>query len=148
MRVVIQRVKNASVLINNNKTNSINKGYVIFLGFKNSDTTKDIEYIVNKIEKLRIFEINNKMNLSIKDIKGEILLISQFTLYGDVRKNNRPSFTDCMEYEEAKDLYNVFIEKLKETSISFKTGEFGSDMEVSLVNNGPVTIIIDSNKYN
>lgn len=146
MRVVIQRVKNASVLINNNKTNSINKGYVIFLGFKNSDTTKDIEYIVNKIEKLRIFEINNKMNLSIKDINGEILLISQFTLYGDVRKNNRPSFTDCMEYEKAKDLYNVFIEKLKETSISFKTGEFGSDMEVSLVNNGPVTIIIDSNK--
>ncbi len=146
MRVVIQRVKNASVLINNNKTNSINKGYVIFIGFKNSDTTKDIEYIVNKIEKLRIFEINNKMNLSIKDINGEILLISQFTLYGDVRKNNRPSFTDCMEYEKAKDLYNVFIEKLKETSISFKTGEFGSDMEVSLVNNGPVTIIIDSNK--
>ena len=146
MRVVIQRVKNASVLINNNKTNSINKGYVIFIGFKNSDTIKDIEYIVNKIEKLRIFEINNKMNLSIKDINGEILLISQFTLYGDVRKNNRPSFTDCMKYEEAKDLYNVFIEKLKETSISFKTGEFGSDMEVSLVNNGPVTIIIDSNK--
>ena len=146
MRVVIQRVKNASVLINNNKTNSINKGYVIFLGFKNSDTIKDIEYIVNKIEKLRIFEINNKMNLSIKDINGEILLISQFTLYGDVRKNNRPSFTDCMKYEEAKDLYNVFIEKLKDTSISFKTGEFGSDMEVSLVNNGPVTIIIDSNK--
>ena len=146
MRVVIQRVKNASVLINNDKTNSINKGYVIFLGFKNSDTIKDIEYIVNKIEKLRIFEINNKMNLSIKDINGEILLISQFTLYGDVRKNNRPSFTDCMEYEKAKDLYNVFIEKLKETSISFKTGEFGSDMEVSLVNNGPVTIIIDSNK--
>lgn len=146
MRVVIQRVKNASVLINNNKTNSINKGYVIFLGFKNSDTIKDIEYIVNKIEKLRIFEINNKMNLSIKDINGEILLISQFTLYGDVRKNNRPSFTDCMKYEEAKDLYNVFIEKLKETNISFKTGEFGSDMEVSLVNNGPVTIIIDSNK--
>lgn len=146
MRVVIQRVKNASVLINNNKTNSINKGYVIFIGFKNSDTIKDIEYIVNKIEKLRIFEINNKMNLSIKDINGEILLISQFTLYGDVRKNNRPSFTDCMEYEKAKDLYNVFIEKLKETSISFKTGEFGSDMEVSLVNNGPVTIIIDSNK--
>ena len=146
MRVVIQRVKNASVLINNNKTNSINKGYVIFLGFKNSDTIKDIEYIVNKIEKLRIFEINNKMNLSIKDINGEILLISQCTLYGDVRKNNRPSFTDCMEYEKAKDLYNVFIEKLKDTSISFKTGEFGSDMEVSLVNNGPVTIIIDSNK--
>ena len=146
MRVVIQRVKNASVLINNNKTNSINKGYVIFLGFKNSDTIKDIEYIVNKIEKLRIFEINNKMNLSIKDINGEILLISQFTLYGDVRKNNRPSFTDCMEYEKAKDLYNVFIEKLKETSISFKTGEFGSDMEVSLVNNGPVTIIIDSSE--
>ena len=146
MRVVIQRVKNASVLINNDKTNSINKGYVIFLGFKNSDTIKDIEYIVNKIEKLRIFEINNKMNLSIKDINGEILLISQFTLYGDVRKNNRPSFTDCMEYEKAKDLYNIFIEKLKETSISFKTGEFGSDMEVSLVNNGPVTIIIDSNK--
>lgn len=146
MRVVIQRVKNASVLINNNKTNSINKGYVIFLGFKNSDTIKDIEYIVNKIEKLRIFEINNKMNLSIKDINGEILLISQFTLYGDVRKNNRPSFTDCMEYEKAKDLYNVFIEKLKDTSISFKTGEFGSDMEVSLVNNGPVTIIIDSSE--
>lgn len=146
MKVVVQRVKKASVIIDNNEERSINKGYVIFLGIKNSDNINDIDYIVNKIEKLRIFEKDNKMNLSIKDIKGEILLISQFTLYGDVKKNNRPSFTACMEYEKAKDLYNIFIKKLEETNISFKTGDFGCDMQVSLVNDGPVTIIIDSNE--
>ena len=144
MRVVSQRVDNASVTINDS-VNSIKKGYMILLGICNSDTIKDITYIVNKIEKLRIFEDDNgKMNLSIKDINGEILLVSQFTLYANTKDGNRPSFTDSMKFDEANKMYEEFISKLKETNIPFKTGEFGADMKVSLVNNGPVTIIIDS----
>ncbi len=145
MRVVIQRVTEASVNVNNSYTEKINKGYMILLGICNSDTTDDLEYLVSKIEKLRIFEDENeKMNLSIKDVNGEILLVSQFTLYANTKDGNRPSFTDSMKFEEANKMYEVFKEKLKETNIPFKTGEFGADMKVSLINDGPVTIIIDS----
>ena len=144
MRVVIQRVSEASVTIDNN-TNSINKGYMILLGICEGDTNEDLEYIIGKIEKLRIFEDENgKMNHSIKDINGEILLVSQFTLYANTKDGNRPSFTDSMKFEEANKMYEVFKERLKETNIPFKTGEFGADMKVSLINDGPVTIIIDS----
>lgn len=145
MRVVIQRVSEALVNVNGLYTNSINKGYMILLGICNEDTTDDIEYLVSKIEKLRIFEDENgKMNLSIKDINGEILLISQFTLYANIKDGNRPSFTDSMKFDEANKMYEVFKGRIKETGIPFKTGEFGADMKVSLVNDGPVTIIIDS----
>lgn len=145
MRVVIQRVTEASVNVNNSYTEKINKGYMILLGICNSDTTDDLEYLVSKIEKLRIFEDENeKMNLSIKDVNGEILLVSQFTLYANTKDGNRPSFTDSMKFEEANKMYEVFKERLKETNIPFKTGEFGADMKVSLINDGPVTIIIDS----
>ena len=144
MKVVIQRCNNASVRINKD-FRKINRGLVVFLGITNSDTEKEIDYLIKKIINLRIFEDNNnKMNYSIKDIEGEILLVSQFTLYANTKDGNRPSFTDSMKYDEALDLYNKFVDKLKETNIPFKTGEFGEDMKVSLENDGPVTIIIDT----
>ena len=132
-------------LIDNKEKRSIDKGYVVLLGIRVDDNESDIDYIVKKVKNLRIFEDENyKLNLSIDDVSGSILLISQFTLYGDTRKGNRPSFVDAMKGEEAEKLYNKFISKLKETNIPFKTGEFGTDMKVSLVNDGPTTIIIDS----
>ncbi|MBR2712269.1 MAG: D-tyrosyl-tRNA(Tyr) deacylase [Bacilli bacterium] len=145
MKVVVQKCLNASVLIDNREKRSIDKGYVVLLGIRVDDNESDIDYIVKKVKNLRIFEDENyKLNLSIDDVSGSILLISQFTLYGDTRKGNRPSFVDAMKGEEAEKLYNSFISKLKETNIPFKTGEFGTDMKVSLVNDGPTTIIIDS----
>ncbi len=149
MRVVIQRVDNASVLVNSKYTNSINKGYMILLGICTTDTEEDVDYLVNKIEKLRVFEDdNNKMNLSIKDVNGEILLISQFTLYANTKEGNRPSFTDSMKFDDANNMYELFKDSLFKTNIPFKTGEFGADMKVSLINDGPVTIIIDSKDRN
>ena len=145
MRVVIQRVDRASVTINDSYTNSINKGYMILLGICTTDTLEDIDYLINKIENLRIFEDENeKMNLSIKDINGEILLVSQFTLYANTKNGNRPSFTDSMKFEDANNMYEVFKDKLSSTNIPFKTGEFGANMKIDLINDGPVTIIIDS----
>lgn len=145
MRVVIQRVSEASVEVNNSYTNSINKGFMILLGICEGDTNDDLEYIIGKIEKLRIFEDENeKMNLSIKDINGEILLVSQFTLYASTKDGNRPSFTKSMKFDEANKMYEIFKNRLSETNIPFKTGEFGANMKVSLINDGPVTIIIDS----
>lgn len=148
MRVVLQRVEKASVEFDNT-TNSIDKGLLILLGITDSDQESDIDYLVKKISNLRIFEDeNNKMNYSVQDIKGSILLVSQFTLYADTSKGNRPSFTNSMKYEDAKKVYELFIEKLKETNIPFKTGEFGADMKVSLINDGPVTIILDTKEVN
>ena len=145
MRVVIQRVSEASVEVNNSYTNSINKGFMILLGICEGDTNDDLEYIIGKIEKLRIFEDENEnMNLSIKDINGEILLVSQFTLYASTKDGNRPSFTKSMKFDEANKMYEIFKSRLSETGIPFKTGEFGANMKVSLINDGPVTIIIDS----
>ena len=145
MRVVIQRVSEASVEVNNSYTNSINKGFMILLGICEGDTNDDLEYIIGKIEKLRIFEDENeKMNLSIKDINGEILLVSQFTLYASTKDGNRPSFTKSMKFDEANKMYEIFKSRLGETGIPFKIGEFGANMKVSLINDGPVTIIIDS----
>ena len=145
MKVVVQKCINASVLINGDEKRSIDKGFVILLGIRVDDDMNDIDYIVNKIKNLRIFEDeNDKLNLSLEDVSGSILLISQFTLYGDTRKGNRPSFVDAMKGEDAKKLYESFIDKLSLTNIPFKTGEFGADMKVSLINDGPTTIIIDS----
>ena len=144
MKVVIQRCNNASVLVNNERRN-IEKGLVVLIGMTHDDTEKEIDYLIKKISNIRIFEDdNNKMNYSVQDIKGEILLVSQFTLYANTKDGNRPSFTDSMNYNDALSLYNLFIEKLKKTNIPFKTGEFGEDMKVNLENDGPVTIIIDT----
>lgn len=144
MRVVIQRSKEASVSFNDT-INSIDKGLVVLLGMTNNDTIDDIKYLVKKIVNLRIFEdSDNKMNYSVKDINGSILLVSQFTLYASCKDGNRPSFTNALNYEESNKLYELFKTELKETGINFVTGEFGADMKVSLINDGPVTIIIDS----
>ncbi len=143
MRVVIQRSKEASVSFNN-KVNKIDKGLVVLLGMTNNDTIEDIKYLVKKIVNLRIFEdSDNKMNYSVNDINGSILLVSQFTLYASCKDGNRPSFTNALNYEESEKLYELFKEELSKTNIPFKTGEFGEDMKVSLINDGPVTIIID-----
>ena len=144
MRVVIQRSKEASVSFND-KVNKIDKGLVVLLGMTNNDTIEDIKYLVKKIVNLRIFEdSDNKMNYSVNDINGSILLVSQFTLYASCKDGNRPSFTNALNYEESEKLYELFKEELSKTNIPFKTGEFGEDMKVSLINDGPVTIIIDS----
>ena len=144
MRVVIQRCKEASVSFDNT-TNSIDKGLVVLLGMTNGDTIEDIDYLVKKISNLRIFEdTEGKMNHSVKDINGSILLVSQFTLYASCKDGNRPSFTNALNYDDSNKLYELFKSELSKTDIPFKTGEFGADMKVSLINDGPVTIIIDS----
>ena len=144
MRLVVQRSKEASVNYENT-VNSISNGLVVLLGMTKGDTTDDILYLVRKLINLRIFEDeSHKMNYSIKDIKGSILLVSQFTLYANTKEGNRPSFTDALGYNESEKLYNIFIEELDKTGINIKTGRFGADMKVSLINDGPVTIIIDS----
>lgn len=144
MRLVIQRCKEASVTYDN-FTNSIDKGLVVLLGMTNGDSIEDINYLVKKLVNLRIFEdSDNKMNYSVKDINGSILLVSQFTLYASTKDGNRPSFSNALNYNDSEELYESFKLELSKTDIDYKTGSFGSDMKVSLINDGPVTIIIDS----
>ena len=146
MKLVIQRCSEASVLIDNNIKQDINKGLVVFLGISNSDTEKDIDYLIHKLVNIRVFEDDNqKLNYSVKDIEAEILLISQFTLYANTNNGNRPSFENCMKFSDAKKLYDIFVDKLEKETKKLKTGNFGSIMKVSLTNDGPVTIILDSN---
>ena len=144
MRVFIQRVKNASVTIDNKLYNKINNGMLILVGFTDGDTSQDIDYIVRKVINLRVFDDESGvMNKSILDVGGSILSVSQFTLYADTRKGNRPSYVKALNGDIANKLYNEFNSKLSEF-IDVKTGVFGADMQVSLVNDGPVTIMIDS----
>lgn len=144
MRVVIQRVIESSVTIDNKIINSINNGLMILVGFTEGDTSTDIDYIVKKIVNLRVFDDENSvMNKSILDTNGTILSISQFTLYANTKKGNRPSYIDALKGELSTKLYDEFNEKLNEI-VPTKTGIFGADMKVSLINDGPVTIIIDS----
>lgn len=145
MRVVIQRSKKAEVAIEGMVVGAISKGLVLLVGINEEDTQEDVDYLVGKITKMRIFEDENeKMNLAITDVAGEILSISQFTLFADTKKGNRPSFIKAARPEQAIPLYEAFNQGLKDTGISVATGEFGADMQVSLINDGPVTIIIDS----
>ncbi len=147
MRAVVQRVSNAQVKIDGKVKGKIGKGFLVFVAVHNKDELSDIDYLTNKIEKLRVFEDEEgKMNLSIKDIGGELLVVSQFTLYGDCRKGNRPSFIDSAKPPKSVDYYELFLEKLQEKGLKVETGEFGADMEVSLINAGPVTILLDSSK--
>ena len=145
MKVIVQRVSEGSVLVNNTTISKINNGYLLLVGFKKGDSLKEVEYVARKIANLRIFsDENGLLNLSIKQVNGEILSISQFTIYGSVNKSNRPSFTDAMSYSEAKELYLKFNEMLKNVyNITVKEGIFGEDMLVKLTNDGPVTIIIE-----
>jgi D-aminoacyl-tRNA deacylase len=145
MRVLIQRVLKASVKINNQIEGSIDEGLLVFVGFTNGDNESDIDYIINKIVNLRIFNDNNDiMNLSLLDISGNVLSISQFTLYADTKKGRRPSYAKSLEYKQAEELYDLFNVKLMQYNIKIAKGIFGSDMKVELINNGPVTILIDS----
>ncbi len=146
MKVVIQRVLNCSVEINTEVKASINQGLLVLAGFKEYDNLDDIDWIVGKIIRLRIFsDLNNQMNLSVQDINGEILVVSQFTLHASTKKGNRPSYIKAANPQIAIPLYNTFVANLrKEFGKEIKTGEFGADMKISLINNGPVTIIIDS----
>ena len=147
MRAVVQRVSRSEVTVDGRTTGKINKGLLVLLGVTHGDTSKDVDYIVDKTINLRIFEDeNDKMNLSLKDIGGEMLAVSQFTLYGDCRKGRRPSFTNAAAPEEADKLYQEFVKKVSEQGINTETCEFGSHMMVDLVNDGPVTILLESNK--
>ena len=146
MRTVIQRVSEASVLINQQERRSIGRGLMILVGITHEDTSEDISWLVQKIGKLRIFaDENGVMNLNVNEINGEVLLISQFTLHASTKKGNRPSYIGAARPETAIPLYNEFIKQLQvEIQKPILTGEFGSDMQVQLINDGPVTIIIDS----
>ena len=144
MKVVLQRVKKASVTVEEKQVGKIDNGLLILVGFTEGDKESQINWMINKITNLRIFDDENKvMNLSVKDVKGSILSVSQFTLYADSKKGNRPSYINALGGESAIKLYKLFNEKLRETNIPVEEGIFGADMEVSLVNDGPVTIILE-----
>lgn len=147
MRAVIQRVSASDVTVDGATVGTIGKGLNVLIAFGASDQASDIDYIVEKIAGLRIFEDENgKMNRSVKDIGGAVLIISQFTLYGDVRKGKRPSFTSAISYDGGEDLYNSFVENMQNRAIPVQTGIYGADMKVNIQNDGPVTILIDSEK--
>lgn len=147
MRAVVQRVKKSRVIVEGRLVGEINKGVNVLLGISKEDTIEDLKYIKDKIINLRVFEDeNDKMNLSLLDIKGDILAISQFTLYGDCRKGRRPNFMNAMGGDEAKALYEEFVKMLKESGLKVETGEFGAHMNVEIENDGPVTILLDSKK--
>ena len=147
MRAIIQKVTKASVVVEDDLISEIGNGYMILIAVKDTDNEDDLAYIKRKIANLRIFEDEEgKMNLSLKDTGGEILLVSQFTLYGDARKGNRPSFTESAGLEKANDYYEKLRDELVNEGFIVKTGQFQAHMEVSLVNDGPVTIILDSER--
>ena len=145
MRAVIQRVKSAEVDVDGRLTGKIGKGLLVFVGVGRGDGEADISYLSSKIPDLRIFEDHSgKFNLSLKDVGGELLIVSQFTLFGDCRRGRRPSFSDAEDPGVAKVLYEQLVERMKRQGIPVHTGEFQADMEVHLVNDGPVTLLLDS----
>lgn len=145
MKAVVQRVKKARVKINGKMVGEIKKGLLVFLGVKPDDTEKDVGFLADKILNLRIFQDKqDKMNLSLLDIKGEVLIVSQFTLYGDCSKGRRPSFVGAAPPEMAEKLYEQFIEQIKKSGLKTQTGKFGAMMDVELVNDGPVTLTLET----
>ena len=144
MKFVIQRVNKASVEVNNKIVGKIEKGFLVLVGITHNDNIEIADKLVKKLINLRVFEDENgKMNLALKDVKGELLLISQFTLYADCRKGNRPSFIDAAKPQEANELYEYFMNRCKDLVKNVEKGIFGADMKVSLLNDGPVTIILE-----
>jgi D-tyrosyl-tRNA(Tyr) deacylase len=145
MRAIVQRSLEASCVVDGNVTGSIDKGFMILVSFTHTDTLDEIKLLTRKIAGLRVFEDEcGKLNKSIKDVNGSILAISQFTLYADCKRGNRPSFTDAMYYEKANDMFNIFVEELRQYDIKVETGVFGADMKIKFTNDGPVTIILDN----
>lgn len=145
MKLVIQRVANAHVEVDNKIIGKISEGFLVLLGVTHEDTKENADYLIKKLLNLRVFpDENDKMNLSLKDVKGELLVVSQFTLYADCRKGNRPSFIEAAKPEQADELYKYFVDKCREEGITTQTGEFGANMKVSLLNDGPVTIILEN----
>lgn len=145
MKVVLQRVSQASVTIEEQIVGQISKGFLLLVGICDDDTEADLDYLVKKISQLRVFEDEaGKMNLALGQVNGAILSVSQFTLYASTKKGNRPSFTGAGQPEYAQKMYNLFNQKLAATGITVETGEFGADMQVALVNDGPVTILFDT----
>ncbi len=147
MRAIVQRVSQASVTVENKIVGQIQKGLLVFLGIGNEDSDEDLDYLVSKVLGLRIFEDeNHKMNLSLKDIQGELLVVSQFTLYGDARKGRRPSFSNSAPPEMGELFYEKFLDRCRDNGFEPELGIFGADMKVDLINDGPVTIMLDSKK--
>lgn len=147
MRLVIQRVNHAGVQVSGKEIASCGKGLLVLLGVTHDDSMEDVEYCASKTLGLRIFEDEDeKMNLSIQDIHGEILVVSQFTLHGDIRKGRRPSFVNSAKPDKANELYEEYVKYLQKENILVSTGQFGADMKVELINDGPVTILVDSKK--
>ena len=144
MRVVVQRVKHASVTINGTVNGKINNGFLVLLGVQSTDSEQDVDYLVKKVTNLRIFsDENDKMNLSLKDVNGELLIVSQFTLYANCKEGNRPSFVEAAKPDIAIPLYEYFVSECKKIIPVVETGIFGADMKVSLLNDGPFTVILD-----
>ena len=144
MRLLVQRVLNSNVKVDGKVVGEIDKGYMVLLGVTHDDDKEKADYLVNKLLNLRVFEDENgKMNLNIKQVGGELLIISQFTLYGNTKDGNRPSFTDAAKPDKANELYEYFIDKCKKENIKTESGIFGADMKVSLVNDGPVTVMLE-----
>ena len=144
MKIVVKRVKEAKVEVENKVVGNIEKGFLVLVGITHDDTEIKADYLEKKLVNLRVFEDENqKMNLSIKDVKGKLLIVSQFTLYANCKEGNRPSFTNAAKPEMANDLYEYFCKKCEEYEIDVEKGIFGADMQVSLINDGPVTIIME-----
>lgn len=147
MRAVIQRVLEASVKVDGNLIGAIEKGYLVLLGVEEGDTDKDLQYIVDKTAGIRLFEDEaGKMNLGLSEVGGAILAVSQFTLLGDARKGRRPSYSTAARPDEANELYEKYVDLLRAQGFKVEKGQFQADMKVSLINDGPVTILLDSNK--
>jgi D-tyrosyl-tRNA(Tyr) deacylase len=147
MRAVVQRVSSASVTVAGNITGHVERGFLVLLGIATDDSQEDLIYLAQKVIGLRVFEdAEGKMNLSIGEVGGAMLVVSQFTLYGDCRKGRRPGFTDAAKPEVAEPLYRAFVAEVRGQGISVETGQFQAEMQVSLVNDGPVTLLIDSRK--
>src|ERR1700680_788023 len=147
MRAVVQRVSHAKVTVGAEIVGEIGIGLLVLLGVSREDATKDLDYLVEKIVGLRIFEdFNSKMNLSVAEVSGVLMVVSQFTLYGDARRGKRPSFDAAAPPEQARELYEYFVEKVRAAGLRCETGRFQETMQVELVNKGPVTILLDSAK--
>ncbi len=147
MRTILQRVSSASVVIDGKCVGQIDQGYLVLVGFTHDDTESDIDYMVEKVKNLRVFsDDDGNMNRSLLDVHGKILSVSQFTLYADARKGRRPSFINAMHPEQATKMYDLWNEKLRQAGIEVQTGVFGADMKVTLTNDGPVTICLESRK--